>query len=198
MRLTLLGGLVLACCVQTSAARAADGSRQKGEPMATWQTSADWRHYKAYWNEIPQSASPAGLEAISKELAKLNLDRVFPNPELVTSLSASLDDRVTARSEILDRSIWRDDKRVGEKRFPYDRSAELAASVRMLDHDTGALRGLRKLQITDPWVSEVLVPAVERGCGIVESQLTAGEKQPEAQTALENARAVLAKEHKGH
>jgi hypothetical protein len=195
MRLTLFTVAVAFLCVLPPAALA---SSKKGDPMS-WKNSTIWSKYKAFWKEIPEAKSPTKLKALSEAAAGLSLTSVFlGSAELTTNLHASLSDRVEARSQILNRSFWKGDKPIGEKRFPYDPSEELARSVQMLVHDADALRGLRELKVMDPWVNEVLAPAVERGCQIVEAQLASGGDQAEARAAVGNARALLAESSAGH
>jgi hypothetical protein len=200
MRLRLLGcAMAGGLGLLASTAFGSDAAQQRGKHMASWETSATWRRYKAYWGEIPTAKSPTSLKALATGIEKLGLERLFPSsPELAENLHASLTDRVDARSEIVSRFIWRGDKRVGEKRLPHHPEDDLGPSVQMLVHDTGALRGLRALKATDPWIEGTLAPAVERGCQIVESQLASGGDEAAARAALQSARALLAEGKTGH
>jgi len=182
MRLTVpLVALAVGFVLRPTLALSTDVAAQKGAPMAGWKTSATWRKYKAFWGAVPTLKTPTSLRQAQQGAAALKLTEVFPDsPEVTANLKAALDDRLAAQAELLDRSLWKGDKRVGEKRVPYDPTVTLGHSVQLLGHDAGALRGLRRLQIPDPWIAEVLVPAVEGGCQSVETRIAAVERWPEA------------------
>src|SRR5262249_41470176 len=99
--------------------------------------------------------------------------KTFPEGgDLLQDLYATLQDRVEAQMEAVQRSL-------GKAPYP-DWTKELATSVAILGNEVGALTGLRELNVTDPWIHETLVPAINLSCQVVESQITSVEEEPAA------------------
>lgn len=131
------------------------------------------------------------LEKLEDQAANLEpaLPQPFPHdPDLARSLTAALRDRLVARRRML---------QTPRGRLPRpDWKADVTLSVERLDHAAGALRGLRALDVRDPWVDEKLAPAVERCLGAVDAALESLEKQspgdPDTPPLAARARAATA------
>ncbi len=173
MRLSLLGIWTMAAVLLWPAVGLALAVPPgKGAPKPSWQTSSAWRKYKAYWHDLSTLKTLKSVQAMAAQVQKLDLSKTFHDGDLRQSLHASLQERVDARMEAVQGS--------GDKAPTPDWKKELAASVAILGHQVGALTGLRKLDVGDPWIDQTLVPEINISCQFVESQVTSVEEEPAA------------------
>lgn len=150
-------------------------------------TSLTWKNYKRLWEELPLSKSPTDLKSAMSKVGRLRLESLF-DQSLADPLRAALEMRGVARHERLKVSLWKGDKRVGEKRYRHDPERERQRLHEELRCLLAVLSGLVGVEFDDPWVHEVLVPAVEVRCQGPEER----EVPTDAETVLrQEARALL-------
>ncbi|AKJ01559.1 hypothetical protein ATI61_103270 [Archangium gephyra] len=157
--------------------------------MARWNESPEWARYKTYYQQIRDVKSVSQLETLTARVADFGpgLQKVFPgNEALARELVQILLDQLGNKRRMLRQPRGRGPRP--------DWGEELERYAAALGHELHALRGLRQLGGGEPWLDEVLVPAMRYSRSVVESRLLLVERESlgaSREALLTQARALL-------
>jgi hypothetical protein len=130
--------------------------------MPRWDKSEVWKQYKRYYTKIGEAKTVPAVEALSDEISRWDagLARLLPeHPVLVEDLRGVLQERIRKRLRVLQVSRGRMPRR--------DLLKELPLSLKRLRREYGALKGLRALEGSEPWIEQTLLSDLQHTRAVV-------------------------------